>query len=130
VWPGSWFACAACAANGVAAGANESERSSSAALSVAISTLVMTALPDTANVISPPSKRQAVALPFEGIVRLFLSVRNRIPTSLLRKPPAPGFPPRPLVPNQVVPWLGRYSENHRPRGFPRGRWHLIRSCPG
>ena len=105
MWPGSWFACAASAANGVAAGANESERSSSAALSVAITTLVvMTALPDTANVISPPSRRQAVALPLEGIVRLFLSVRNRIPTSLLGKPAAPGFPPRPLVPNQVVPY--------------------------
>jgi hypothetical protein len=56
VWPGSWFACAACAAKGVAAGANESERRSSAALSAAISTLVMTVLPDTANAMSPPSK--------------------------------------------------------------------------
>jgi hypothetical protein len=103
VGPGS-FACAVSAAKGVVAGANESERSSSAALSVAITTLVMTALPDTANVISPPSRRQAEPCLYEGIVRLFLSVRNRIPTSLLRKPPAPGFPPRPLVPNQVVPY--------------------------
>ena len=56
MWPGSWFACTACAANGVVAGANESERSSSAALSAAITTLVMTALPDAANAMSPPSK--------------------------------------------------------------------------